>query len=94
MLFIWNARLFFECHEYLEPMWLEAAGNRREAIKGLIQAAGVFVHLERGQRVPAIRMAAKALELIGEHRNELTFIKNINEFLAALSRAEGRAPRL
>jgi hypothetical protein len=94
MLFIWNARLFFECHEYLEPVWLEAEGNRREAIKGLIQAAGAFVHLERGQQEPATRMAAKAVELIGNHRKELAFIKNINEFLAALMRAEGRAPRI
>jgi UDP:flavonoid glycosyltransferase YjiC (YdhE family) len=94
MLFIWNARLFFECHEYLEPMWLEAQGNRREAIKGLIQAAGAFVHLERGQREPATRMAAKAVELIGKHRNQLAFIKNINEFLATLTRTEGRVPRL
>lgn len=94
MVLIWNARLFFECHEYLEPMWLEASGERREAIKGLIQAAGAFVHLERGQRAPAVRMASRAVELIREHRNELAFIKNINTFLAALSRAEGLAPRL
>lgn len=94
MVLMWNARLFFECHEYLEPIWLEASGNRREAIKGLIQAAGAFVHLERGQRVPATRMASKAIELIREHRTELAFIKNINEFLAALSRTEGQAPRL
>jgi len=94
MIPIWNARLFFECHEYLEPIWQEASGNRREAIKGLIQAAGAFVHLERGQRISGLRMAAKAAELIGKHRNELVFIRNINKFLAALSRAEGPAPRL
>lgn len=94
MLPIWNARLFFECHEYLEPLWQEAEGGRREAIKGLIQAAGVFVHLEWGQKVPAIQLAAKAAGLIRDHRAELAFIRNINEFLAALARAEERAPRL
>ena len=45
---LWNDGLYFELHELLETFWLETHGNERTALKGLIQAAGVYVHSLRG----------------------------------------------
>jgi hypothetical protein len=43
-LVLWNAGLFFELHELLETIWHGTQGMERTGLKGLIQAAGVYVH--------------------------------------------------
>jgi len=43
---MFNESLFFECHEYLEGVWLREKGVRRDFLKGLIHAAVAFYHLE------------------------------------------------
>ena len=49
-----NRGLYFEAHEVLEEIWLP---QRKEAnglfLKGLIQLAGAFVHLQKGRPGPA-----------------------------------------
>ncbi len=42
---LFDARLFFEVHELLEPYWMSAEGATREALQGLIQIAVGFQHL-------------------------------------------------
>ncbi len=42
---LFDAHLFFEVHELLEPYWVRAAGATREALQGLIQIAVGFQHL-------------------------------------------------
>ena len=42
---LFDARLFFEVHELLEPYWVSAEGATREALQGLIQIAVGFEHL-------------------------------------------------
>ena len=42
---LFDARLFFEVHELLEPCWIRADGAPREALQGLIQIAVGFQHL-------------------------------------------------
>jgi hypothetical protein len=42
---LFDARLFFETHELLEPRWAQAGGSEREALQGLIQVAVGFEHL-------------------------------------------------
>lgn len=69
-----NAQLYYEAHDVLEDLWLE--GGKTDAnhafYKGLIQAAGAFVHLKlhfaephhrvHGQRLaPAARLLALAI---------------------------------
>ena len=43
--YLFDARLFFEVHELLEPYWMRAAGAMREVLQGLIQIAVGFQHL-------------------------------------------------
>ena len=84
-LHLWNASLFFEVHEVIERKWHTASGGRREALKALIQAAGVFVHLEAGRSQPAQRLAAKAAGGLRRWGRHLTEIGNVDELLSALA---------
>ena len=45
---LFDARLFFEVHELLEPYWMRSVGDEREALQGLIQVAVGFHHLGNG----------------------------------------------
>ena len=42
---LFEAGLYFETHEVLEPFWMRALGAEREALQGLIQVAVGFQHL-------------------------------------------------
>ena len=45
---LFDAGLHFEVHELLEPHWVRAAGQEREALQGLIQIAVGYQHLADG----------------------------------------------
>ena len=45
---LFDAGLYFETHEALEPYWMRAEGGDREALQGLIQVAVGFQHLANG----------------------------------------------
>jgi uncharacterized protein len=45
---LFDAGLFFEVHELLEPHWFRAQGTERDRIQGLIQVAVGFQHLANG----------------------------------------------
>jgi predicted metal-dependent hydrolase len=43
---LFNGGFFFECHEYLEEIWLTEKGRGKSFLKGLIHACVAFYHLE------------------------------------------------
>ncbi len=45
---LFDAGLYFEMHEQLEPYWTRAEGEEREILQGLIQAAVGLQHLANG----------------------------------------------
>lgn len=45
---LFDAGLYFEVHEVLEPRWIAAGGEEREALQGLIQVAVAWQHLANG----------------------------------------------
>jgi hypothetical protein len=45
---LFDAGLYFEVHEVLEPHWVAAHGEVREALQGLIQVAVAWQHLANG----------------------------------------------
>lgn len=59
---LFNAGLFFECHEYLEDIWRGAQEPDRTFYHGLVQAAAGFYHLEKGNRHGAQALIGKAIE--------------------------------
>jgi hypothetical protein len=89
---LWRHGLYFEAHEVLEPHWQAASGEAREGLKGLIQAAGVYVLREAGQGEAAVRLARKAVarlrqfgDAIGEkqHMGIETLVAQLEHFFAS-----------
>ena len=66
----WNERRYYEAHDVLEELWLNTDTNDDNFFKGLIQAAGAFVHLQKNFEHPAhakhsrrLRPSAKLFDL-------------------------------
>ena len=91
---LWNKGLFFEAHERWETTWQQATGEKRLAIKGLIKAAGVYVHLEQGHGQAAKTLAGKALALLREHGRTLSSLLDLRELLERLERQHPVSPQL
>jgi predicted metal-dependent hydrolase len=43
----WNQQRYYDAHDVLEQLWLNSDTNDDQFFKGLIQAAGAFVHLQK-----------------------------------------------
>ena len=67
----WNEQRYYEAHDVLEQVWLKRESEDDDFFKGLIQAAGAFVHLQKnfnephhpkhaGRLRPAVRLFALA----------------------------------
>ena len=93
-LVLWNNGLFFEFHDHLEGIWKQATGDKRQALKGLIKAAGVYIHLEFNHRQAASKLAVKSDKLIRQYSNCLTFIENLDTLLQALKNLDSNPPTL
>jgi hypothetical protein len=94
----WNEQRYYEAHDVLEQVWLHDPITPEDAqyFKGLIQAAGAFVHLQKqfehpahpkhGKRLgPAVRLfrlAEKNLAPFGAARHDL----NVAKFRGMLGR--------
>jgi Domain of unknown function (DUF309) len=63
----WNEQRYYEAHDVLEQLWINTKSPDADFFKGLIQAAGAFVHLQKqfehpshakhGRRLaPAVRL--------------------------------------
>lgn len=94
MLVFWNQGLFFEVHDHLERLWQQNTGDERQAIKGLIQAAGVYVHLQFNRRQAAEKLAAKAMNRILKFAECLSFIDNLNLLVNKLQNLDIAPPLL
>ncbi len=68
---VWDRRLFFETHEYLEIYWMAASGDEKLLFQAIIRAAGAYVHLEQGNLTGARRIADKALVVLERLQNRL-----------------------
>jgi predicted metal-dependent hydrolase len=49
----WNEQHYYEAHDVLEQLWLKADSPDADFFKGLIQAAGGFVHLQKNFEQPS-----------------------------------------
>src|SRR3954453_4427002 len=93
----WNEQRYYEAHDVLEQVWLHDPITPEDAqyFKGLIQAAGAFVHLQKqfehpehpkhGKRLgPAVRLfrlGEKNLAPFGGERHDLDLV-GFGEILA------------
>jgi len=101
---LFNAGLFFEVHELLEPSWLRAEGPLRLFLQGLIQISAGLHHEQNGNRRGAIALLGEGSGKLrpfapGVHGIDLeVFLAEIAELVRALAApapvAELRVPRL
>src|SRR3954467_14488519 len=49
----WNEQRYYEAHDVLEQVWLNTDTADDDFFKGLIQAAGAFVHLQKNFEQPS-----------------------------------------
>ena len=49
----WNEQQYYEAHDVLEQLWLHTKSSDSDFFKGLIQAAGAFVHLQKNFEFPS-----------------------------------------
>jgi predicted metal-dependent hydrolase len=49
----WNEQRYYEAHDVLEQVWLNRDSEDDLFFKGLIQAAGAFVHLQKNFEHPS-----------------------------------------
>lgn len=59
---LFNRGEFFECHEVLESVWLEASGEDKTFLQGLIQVAVSFYHLRRSNYTGAGRLLRAGID--------------------------------
>jgi len=83
-LLLWNYGLFFECHEWLETLWLDADGSFKKAIQGIIRAAGAHVLNEAGRKPGSESSARKALVLIQDHKEDIPSPFDADKLIRAL----------
>lgn len=57
----WNEQRYYEAHDVLEHLWLETTSDDSAYFKGLIQAAGGFVHLQHHFNFPTHRVHGRRL---------------------------------
>ncbi|MGZ5019139.1 MAG: DUF309 domain-containing protein [Chthoniobacterales bacterium] len=57
----WNEQRYYEAHDVLEHLWLETTSSDAAYFKGLIQAAGGFVHLQKHYESPTHRVHGRRL---------------------------------
>jgi predicted metal-dependent hydrolase len=85
-----NQRLFFECHETLEEIWLEERGEDRRFYQGIIQVAAGYFKLEQGVPAGAIKLWHSGLEKLEPYApvylgiNLDSFVRAVKENLAEL----------
>ena len=81
-------------HELLETIWQNAREPERSALKGWIQAAGVYIHFQRG-KVDAARSLARRAEMhLRKGRSYLGFIANLDQLIEAVADPTNVAPKI
>src|ERR1700736_6601122 len=70
----WNDQRYYEAHDVLEHIWLKMETDDAIFFKGLIQAAGAFVHLQKNFEQPLhpkhsrrLRPAVRLFRLAGKN---------------------------
>ena len=58
----WNQQRYYEAHDVLEQLWLNSDTNDEQFFKGLIQAAGAFVHLQKNFEHPTHAKHSRRLQ--------------------------------
>lgn len=64
---LFNAGLFFECHELVEGLWKASPGPDKGFYHGIVQAAAAFYHYEKHNRHGAVTLLTKAIPKLASY---------------------------
>ncbi len=59
---LFNDRLYFECHDFLEEAWNDARGVDRSFLKALIEISVGFYHVAAGNHLGAVHLLSRGIE--------------------------------
>jgi hypothetical protein len=96
---LFNAGLFFECHEYLEDVWRAAEDPQRTFYHGLVQAAAGCYHVEKGNAHGALTLIGKGTAKLRPYApaylglDVAALVAGLDAVLAALSAVPPRVPQ-
>jgi hypothetical protein len=90
---LWDQALFFECHEWLEPFWIQATGKEKKLIQALIRSAGTYALLEAGRNPGAKKTAEKALAFLTANTSLIPGIFTSARLISALKSLDSPPPK-
>jgi len=61
---LFQAGEYWQAHEYLEEAWKEETGSVQELYRAVLQAAVVYLHIERGNYLGAVKVYGKVQKWI------------------------------
>ncbi len=85
-----NKREFFESHETLEEYWNTLAGDEKELVQSIIQAAVAYYHIGRENRVGGRKLLVRAVgraQLVADGTLDIdvsSYLKTIEHSLKAV----------
>jgi len=87
----WNNERFFDAHETLEPRWIK---TRDPGLRGLIQLAAAFVHLQKDNLVGARATLERAIPRLTDPENAPCAIDQprLGEYAARVLASLGKIP--
>lgn len=80
---LFNGRLFFECHEYLEGVWKATSGLEKDFYHGIVQVAAAFYHFEKRNWHGATTLVQKGMRKLAGYPDVYLGI-NLEAFRRAL----------
>jgi hypothetical protein len=86
---LYRAGLHFEVHEWLEPHWMTASGETREALQGVIQAAVGWQHLANDNLAGARSLLTEGAARL---RGRRLGARDFDAFARATAEAATRVP--
>ena len=92
-LLLWDQRLFFECHEWLEKRWRRSEGTEKKMIQALIWSAGAYSHLEYGRIAAAGKLAARAIVGLNHCREQVPAMFNVDVLVNKLKALDPIPPK-
>lgn len=67
---LFNAGLFFECHELLEDVWKTTEGADKAFFQGIVQIAAAFYHYEKRNRHGARTLLGKGMQKLAGYSDQ------------------------
>ncbi len=97
---LFNAGLFFECHELLEGLWKATSGPDKAFYHGIVQVAAAFYHYEKHNHHGAVTLLTKSRQKLATYPSQYlgvdvaAFRRSLEPWVVAFeAHAEERRPQ-